>query len=163
MTKSEAAKIGSKQGLRATGIGLLIAQLIMTLFVSLDEGFLKGVFWFISFDYKLNVTVGAAILLLSGYFFGRIAGKMILIQNHNHVIIGVLSGMAVLITTACLSGVLGFIQEGWRNIGTEDNPIEDYIFKPLYWISIFGFIPAIFVGLWFSSRIKRQRNSVSPT
>jgi hypothetical protein len=33
MTENEAKKIGSRQGLISVGIGLLVAQLIMTLFL----------------------------------------------------------------------------------------------------------------------------------
>ena len=57
--------------------------------------------------------------------------------------------MAVLLTTAFLSCGTGFIQEGIVHVGTDDNPFEDYIFKPLYWVTVFGAIPAFIVGIWF--------------
>ena len=69
--------------------------------------------------------------------------------------VGFLCSMSVLLTTAFFSGWTGFFQEGIDNIGTHDNPYEDYVFKPLFWVTMFGAIPAFFGGLWFGRRIKR--------
>lgn len=154
MTEKEAKQIGSRQGLISVVIGLLIAQLIMTTLISSDEGFLKAFFWFTTINYKLNILVGAIIMLLSGHFIGQLAGKAILLKRKNFILVGFLSGMAVLLTTAFLSGWTGFLKEGIRNIGTNDNPFEDYIFKPLYWVAVFGAIPAFLVGIWFGRQIK---------
>lgn len=156
MTETEAKKIGSRQGLISVGLGLLIAQLIMTSLISSDKGFFKAFFWFTTINYKLNIFVGAIIMLLNGHIFGQLAGKAILIKKGNFILVGFLCGMAVLLTTAFLSGWTGFIQEGIDNIGTNDNPFEDYIFKPLYWVTIFGIVPAFLVGIWFGGQIKRK-------
>jgi hypothetical protein len=154
MNNIEAAKIGSRQGLIAVGIGLVTAQFIMT-FLSWDKGLIKGFFWFETFDYKLNVFVGAVIMLINGHFWGQLAGKAILIKKQNYILVGFLCSIAVLFTTAFFSGWLGFMQEGIKNISTNDNPFEDYILKPLYWITIFGAIPALLVGIWFGRQIKK--------
>lgn len=154
MTKSDVKKIGSRQGLISVGFGLLIAQLIMTCFSSLDDGFIKGFFWFTTINYKLNILIGAIILLLSGHFFGEIAAVQIIIKKRNYILVGFLTGLSVLFTTAFLCGWTGFFQEGIDNIGTNDNPFEDYIYKPLFWVTIFGVIPAFLVGIWFGGQIK---------
>lgn len=156
MTEIEAKKIGSRQGLISVGIGLIIAQLIMTALISSDEGFLKAFFWFTTIDYKLNILIGAIIMLLCGHIFGQIAGTQIIIKKRNFILIGFLCGMAVLLTTSFFSGWTGFFQEGVDNIGTNDNPFEDYIFKPLFWVTVFGIIPALLVGIWFGGQIKRK-------
>jgi len=156
MTEVEAKKIGSRQGLIAVGLGLLIAQLIMTFLISSDKGFVKAFLWFTTIDYKLNILVGACVMLVSGHFFGQLAGKAILIKKKNFVLIGFSCGMAVLLTTAFVSGWTGFAQEGIDNIGTNDDPFYDYIFKPLYWVTLFGTIPALLVGIWFGGRIKKK-------
>jgi hypothetical protein len=64
--------------------------------------------------------------------------------------------MAVLLTTAFLSGWTGFVQEGIDNIGTIDDPLVDYILKPFYWVTIFGAVPALIVGVWCGARIKAK-------
>jgi len=153
MSKIEAKRIGSRQGLFSVGLGLLIAQLIMT-WLSSENGIIKGFFWFSTISYKLNILVGAIIMLLSGHFYGEIAGIQIIIKKRNFILIGFLTGFAVLITTAFLCGWTGFFQEGIHNIGTEDDPFEDYIFKPLFWVTMFGLIPAFVVGIWFGGQIK---------
>jgi hypothetical protein len=149
MTEIEAKKIGSKQGLFSVGIGLLIAQLIMTLFSS-------DFSWFTSASFKLNLAIGIMIMLLSGHAFGKLAGKAILIKKRNYILTGFLYGMAVLMTTAFLSSWVGFFQEGIDNIHTNDNPFEDYIFKPVFWIFMFGLIPTFLVGIWFGKQIKKH-------
>lgn len=152
MTEIEAKKIGSKQGLLSVGIGLLIAQLIMTLFSS-------NFFWFTSASFKLNLAIGIIIMLLSGHLFGQLAGIAILIKKRNYILTGFLNGMAVLMTTAFLSSWVGFFQEGYHNIGTNDNPFEDYIFKPIFWIFLFGLLPSFLVGIWFGKQIKKHEHS----
>jgi multisubunit Na+/H+ antiporter MnhB subunit len=156
MTESEAKKIGSRQGLICSGLGVFIAQFIMTAMISYDQTFLRALFWFTRVNYKLNLFIGIILLLLCGYFYGQIAGRAILIKNRNFILVGFLCSMAVLLTTAFLSGWTGFFQEGIYNIGTKDNPFEDYIIKPFYCITMFGILPALFVGILFGAQIKRK-------
>ena len=156
MDETQAKHIGSKQGIISVGIGLLVAQFIMASMISSDNGFIKAFFWFTDVDYKLNILVGAIAMLFCGHFYGKIAGKLILLKKWNFIVVGFLTGMAVLLSTAFLSGWLGFFQEGLDNFGGLGNPFFDYIFKPLYWISLFGIIPSLVVGVWFGWRIKRK-------
>ena len=155
MTEIEAKKIGSRQALIAVGIGLLIAQLIMTWFSS-DNGFINGFFWFTTFSYNLNLIIGAIIMLISGHLFGQLAGKAILIKKRNYILTGFLCGMAVLMTTAFLSSWTGFFQEGINQ--TLGNPYQDYILKPVFWIFFFGLVPVFVVGIWFGRQIKKHEN-----
>lgn len=156
MTINEAKKIGSKQGLISVGIGLLIAQLIMTLMFSTGQGFIKAFFWFTDISYWLNFLIGIFIMLACGHFYGQLAGKLILIKKWNYVLTGSLIGLAVILTTIFFASWTGFIQEGINNIGTIDDPFFDYIFKPMYWVTMFGFIPALIVGIWFGKKIKKK-------
>lgn len=159
MTEIEAKRIGSRQGLISVGIGLFIAQLIMTWFSS-DNGIVNGFFWFTTFSYNLNLIIGAVIMLISGHLFGQLAGKAILIKKRNYIMTGFLCGMAILMTTAFLSSWTGFFQEGIHHIGTEQNPYQDYILTPVFSIFIFGLIPVFLVGIWFGSQIKNHENRI---
>lgn len=156
MTITEAKKIGSRQGLISVGLGLLIAQLIMTLLISTDEGFIDAFLWFTDIDYWINILIGVVIMLACGHFYGELAGKLILIRKWNFVLTGFLIGLAVILTTAFFASWTGFIQEGIDNIGTNDDPFFDYIFKPMYWVTMFGLMPALIVGVWFGGRIKKK-------
>ena len=118
MTITEAKKIGSRQGLISVGLGLLIAQLIMTLLISTDEGFIDAFLWFTDIDYWINILIGVVIMLACGHFYGELAGKLILIRKWNFVLTGFLIGLAVILTTTFFAGWTGFIQEGIDNIGT---------------------------------------------
>jgi len=154
MTQQTAKRIGSRQGLLSAIAGLVIAQLIMTFFVSLDQDFPEAFFWFSRTDYKLNLFTGSVILLLCGHFYGQWAGKAILLKRRNPILTGILCGLAVLLSTAFLSGWPGFFREGMDNLGTGDNPFEDYILKPFFWIAVFGFLPALLMGIWLGWRVQ---------
>ncbi len=153
MTVFEARKIGSRQALISVGVGLLIAQLIMTLFSS-GNGILEGFLWFTSFSYILNILIGVVIMLLSGHFYGQIAGEAILMRKRNYILTGFLCGMAILLTTAFLSSWTGFFQEGIEN----DHPFRDYIFTPVFSIFVFGIIPVFLIGIWFGGQIKKHES-----
>lgn len=153
MTIIEAKKIGSQQGLISVGIGISIAQLIMTWLISSDKGWIKAFFWIIETDYWMNILIGVGIMIASGHFYGQLAGILILVKKWNYKLTGLLSGMAVIWTTTFLAGWTGFFQEGIDNLSTNDNPFVDYIFKPMFWVSVFGFVPVMVVGIWFGNRI----------
>jgi hypothetical protein len=155
MTKEKAKQIGSRQALKSVALGLLTAQLIMTL-LSSDSGILKGFFWFIDFSYNINLLIGVIVMLLCGHFYGQRAGFEILMKRKDYSWVGFKYGFLTLITTAFLSSWTGFFQEGIHNIGTNDEPFTDYIFKPLFWITVFGLIPVVLVGFWFGSQINKQ-------
>ena len=156
MTSTEAKKIGSRQGLISVGLGLLIAQLIMTLLCSADEGFPEGFFWFMDIGYWINILIGALIMIACGHFYGQLAGKLILIQRWNYLLTGILIALAVILTTTFFASWVGFFKEGIDNIGGNDNPFFDYIIKPMFWVTLFGLIPALIVGSWFGARIKKK-------
>jgi hypothetical protein len=96
-------------------------------------------------------------MLFCGHLYGQFAGTAILIKKRNFIWVGCLCGMAVLLTTAFLAGWTGFFQEGMDNKGTIVDPLIDYIFKPFYWRSIFGAVPALIVGAWCGAQIKTKR------
>ncbi len=158
MTEKDAKGIGGKQGLISAGLGLLIAQLIMTTFVSLDKDFVEAFFWFTTIEYKLNIFIGSCIMLSCGQLYGRLAGKAILIKKWNFITAGCLCGMGVLLTTAFLAGWTGFFQEGIHNIETIYNSLVDYILKPFSMVTIFGAIPALIVGAWCGAKIKTKQS-----
>lgn len=156
MTIKEAEKIGSRQGLIASGIGLVIADLMMILIHLQDHNIINSIFWLVKFEYWINVTLGVIIMLMCGYCFGQIAGKLILIKKWNYILTGMSIGIIVLLTTSFLASLTGFFQEGLSNISSPDNPFYDYIFKPMYWVVSFGFIPVLIVGFWFGKQIKNK-------
>lgn len=156
MTLTEAKRIGSRQGLISVGLGALIAQMIMTLIIASDNGFIRAFLWFTRIDYWLNILIGVIIIFACGYFYGQLAGNLILLKKWNHILTGFLTGLAVIVTTTFFASWTGFIQEGIDNIGTNDDPFFDYIFKPMYWVILFGLIPALLVGIWFGRQIKKK-------
>jgi hypothetical protein len=159
MTETTAKKIGSRQALLSVGMGLLIAQLIMTYMMSVyKKDVVQAFFWFTRVEYQLNILIGALIMLLCGHFYGQMAGTQIILRKRNFVLVGFLCAMAVLLTTAFLAGWTGFFQAGSGD--SFSSKFVDYVVKPLYWITVFGAIPALLVGVWFGWRIKKRGEEV---
>jgi hypothetical protein len=131
MTEQQAKRIGAKQAVKAVVIGILIADSIMTL-LTLHQGIVKCVFWFVYVDYKLSLFVGVVLMILSGYFFGKQAGYEILIKKLNYNWVGFKYGVFTLLTSVFITSWVGFFQQGGHLIGTGDNPFYDYIYKPFF-------------------------------
>lgn len=161
MNDETAKKIGGRLAIKSILIGLFIAQCIMTLFAS-DSGFIKAIFWFTDFDYLFNILFAVIVSITVSYLFGKTAGKRILINKNNEYLIGILTGLAILIVSSFISSWVGFFQEGIDNVGTHDDPFYDYIFKPVYAVTFFGFIPVLIVGSWYGRQIKKQGKERNP-
>lgn len=145
--------MGIKSGL----IGLCIAYLLFaTIMLSWDTDYKKALLWIFDVEFKTHIFIGAVGLLTMAYVFGQFAGVEILIKRKNYLLTGVKYGILTLITGTLIGSSVGFLQEGIDNIGGFSNPFYDYFFKPLYWVTIFGMIPAIIVGVLFGLQIKRQ-------
>ena len=154
--KINSKKIGGRYGLICVALGVIISHSIVTCIVAHDAGLVKSFFWFTEIDFTLNIFIGILIMFGAGYLFGRQAGNLIIMKGKNSKVIGIITGIAVLFSTSFLTSWVGFFQEGINNIGTNDNPFVDYIFKPVFWVTIFGVLPSIIVGLWFGIRVRKE-------
>ena len=157
MDKGQAKLIGQRLAIKSALIGLTIAYIIFGgLIYSWDEKLLKSAFWIFDVDFWYHLIIGAIGLLTMAYFFGQLAGVEILIKRRNEFLTGIKYGLITLLTGTLIGSSVGFIQEGLDNIGEFSNPFYDYYFKPLYWVTMFGIIPVVIVGLWFGRQIKKQ-------
>jgi len=154
ITPNQAKKIGSRQALISVLLGLLVANLIMTVLVAPYEGYLKAFFWLADVGYLVNILVGVVLILFLGHLFGQQAGKLILIKNWNHFLVGPITGLVILFASVFLASWVGFFQEGLDFMGSYLHPFYDYIVKPVSAVMYFGAIPVLFVGLWFGYRIQ---------
>lgn len=152
-----AKQIGQRLALKSALIGLLIAYILFAwVTYSWDEKLLKAVFWIFDVEFWYHLLIGAIGLLAMAYFFGQLAVVEILVKRKNEIWTGIKYGLITLLTGTLIGSSVGFFQEGIDNIGGFSNPFYDYYFKPMYWVTIFGIVPVIIVGLWFGRQIKRQ-------
>jgi hypothetical protein len=156
MDLSDAKKIGGQQGIISVGLGILIAQLIMVVLLAPSEGLLNALIWIIDFDYLPNILVGIMTMLLSGYLFGELAGKEIILKKRDSSWVGFKYGFLTLWTGSSAGSLIGCFVEGFHKIGTNSDPFIDYIVKPLFWVTFFGIIPVLIVGFWFGKQIKKK-------
>ena len=161
MTTQEAQRIGIRKAIAAVFIGLLVAQVIMTLFSTSDGNFWHGFFWFADFGYGLNIAVAVLFLLFLRLFIWSLCGQSYFNTGKSWVSVGLIGGLCVLLLTAFSSGWVGFFQEGLDNNfpygSTTEEPFLDYIIKPFFWVSLIGFIPALIVGLFCGYAIHKKK------
>jgi hypothetical protein len=152
-----AKHIGQRLALKSGVIGLLIAYILFAwVTFSWDQKLSKSIFWILDAEFWYHLVIGAIGLLTMAYFFGQLAGVEILMKKKNELLTGIKYGLLTLLLGTLIGSTVGFIEEGIDNIGTQDDPFYDYYFKPLYWVTTFGIIPVILVGLWFGRQIKKQ-------
>jgi hypothetical protein len=152
-----AKQIGQRLAVKSGLIGIVIAYSIFGwLTYSWNSKWNKAVFWIADIDFGFHLLVGAIGLLTMAYFFGQLAGIEILIKKKNERWTGIKYGLLTLVTGTLIGSSVGFIQEGMDDIGGLSNPFYDYYFKPLWWVTIFGIVPVIIVGVWFGRQIKKQ-------
>lgn len=157
MDPRSAKHIGQRLALKSALIGLFIAYILYArVTYGWDEKFSKAVFWIFDVEYWYHLLIGATGLLAMAYFFGRLAGVDILVKQKNEIRTGIQYGLMTLFTGTLIGSSVAFIEEGIGNMGGFSNPFYDYYFKPMYWVTIFGIVPAIIVGVWFGRQIKKQ-------
>jgi hypothetical protein len=155
--KGQAKQIGQRLAIKSGLIGIAIAYLIYAgVLTLLGDSFFSALLWISRVDYAANTIIGAVGLLAMAYLFGQLAGTEILIKKWNDTFVGIKYGLLTLWTATIIGSTLGFLQEGLDNIGSPDEPFFDYYFKPLYWVTMFGLIPAIVVGVWFGGQIRKR-------
>jgi hypothetical protein len=150
MTPEIAKNIGIKKAMQSATIGILIAFLIMTLFAGGSPQ------WMVEWNYWINIIIGIGIFYGLAYLFGKNAGNEILIKKKDSDKVGAKYGLLTLIITAFLVGWTGFVLEGMEPYDTFWNSFRDYIFKPFFWITLIGFLPAFLVGILFGKWIKKS-------
>ncbi len=156
MDKRKAKGIGSKAGLKAVTVGLVMAQIIMTV-LFIDDGIFKATVWFLDTEFVYNVLFFIIIVYISGHLFGQSASKAILINHKNYNLEGVKFSLFTLATSSIISSSISFLIEGTAKIGTKgENPISDYIITPVFMVLLFGLVPALIVGYWFGKQIRKR-------
>ena len=156
MDPKTAKQIGQRLGLRSAFIGLVTAYLIYSgVLLQLGDKPAHAFLWLFYDDYAINTIVGAIGLLLMGWLFGELAGHQIIFKKRNELLIGVLTGLLTLLTGTLIGSTVGYFQEGFDNSDVLE-ALFDYYYKPLFWVTVFGTIPAIIVGIWFGRQIKKQ-------
>lgn len=157
MNKKKAKKIGRLRAYESVAIGVSIFYLV-GIFIFSNEG-LQSLLWISYLDLYnwIFVVNWIATFLILAYFVGNYAGKEILHLKSNPWLVGLKSGITILASGALLGCFLGFMLNGIENLGTNENPLMDYFLKPVFWIVVYGSLPAILMGLYYGWRINQSK------
>lgn len=138
----------TKYLLITTSVNLFIALII----ISLANDFnLKQILHFLK-GFALNLGIGILGLYLAVFFIGnKLIYKFKKDEDRFGIFHGILAIFLVLLTGIFFGSTVGFIQEGipdaikWNSSIIEE--INDYYFKPLFWIMYVGSIPTLISGI----------------
>ena len=159
MINEQAIKIGRTEAFKSVTVGLLIAQLMM-MQLSWTRGPVGALLWFTYVDYQINLLIAIAAIYLSAYVFGGMAGTCIIIKKWNYLWTGFLFGLLILVSATFFASWTAFFQEGLDELHRQGTPFYDYIFKPMFWVTVTGFLPALIVGFRFGYRIYKKGKEI---
>jgi len=138
-------------------IGAGIAMIFMCALHS-PKGLIHMFDWF--FDYSPPLLFGIAGLFIGAYLSGGLSAKMIL-NNRNPELTGIFSAYLVIWFSVLITSIYMVVEASLTHPQTLLENLEDYAFKPFYWITIFGTIPAVVLGAIYGARISRKINSTA--
>ncbi|SMC57416.1 hypothetical protein [Moheibacter sediminis] len=105
----------------------------------------------------LNLSIGIIGLYISGKFIAEWMSSIIQKVKYISIPVGILGLFLILIVGIFCGSSVGFIEFGIPEInkGYDINEvINDYYFKPAFWILLFGSIPTIITGGFLGYLIK---------
>jgi hypothetical protein len=158
MDEKVAKKIGIKYGIKSIIIGLIIFYFIPLIFLLLSGEGLKSIIWLNELDlYSLLFILNWVFLFfLFAFIFGMKAGKEILTKKRDYEKVGMKYGFLTLLFASFFGCLPGLITEGMNGFTLKSYGINAYIFKPMFWILLFGIIPSILTGRWLGKKIKSK-------
>jgi hypothetical protein len=152
-----ARKIGRYSALKFVSVGLFKAYFIMAILIS-GDGIYKAIFWITEVDTSFTLTIIVSIVTtyIVGYLFGGLAGIDIIIKNKNPFLIGIMYSFITVITSTFYTSLVGFFRATIVNQTKNENLMSDYVFKPIFIITVFGCVPIVIIGFLFGNQIKRK-------
>ena len=142
---------GGRAGLMFAVAAMLLGLVIVALFGQLG---LISTLYLGKTQVLVSLTASLATLFLTGHFMGRKAGVDILVRKRNWALEGLLVAGCCLILPALVGSGTALAYDylwhwkiGFSDVWTYSRDIEDYFFKPLEWLAIFGVVPAIVLGI----------------
>ncbi len=145
--ESKFKDVGAWESVICAFIGLIIALFISLLF---------GIIVFVV-EFPVPILMGLFSLFACAYFYGKLAGKLVYrfgLNSSKIWFIGIFLAWSCVITMAIIGSSYYFFAE--LKFANFERTFFDYIFKPLFWIVFFGFIPSTLLGLFWAKQVKKE-------
>jgi hypothetical protein len=150
MTILEAKKIARNKTLKATG--LLLTVLVLILLLGETRGdFANGILFFMEAIANIHTLIILTILFGLTYFLAGLAGKEIIIEKHNILLVSVKYAVLISLAISVYAMFIGFVRErdftydGFERVFTRYFP--GLFFKTA--------IPLLVVWIWATNKMKR--------
>jgi hypothetical protein len=105
----------------------------------------------------LEIRVAATFILGSFIFailFGKIATRQFLSKKNNSFLIGLETGLVIIICSTMLASLVAFAIQ-LIDIGLSEKWALIYFVRPLLWMLAFSILPAAIAGGWFAYKLKK--------
>lgn len=140
---------GMRRAIFCASIGLFVAFILNLLLGTL----------FLAAKFPLPILLAVAGLYGGAFLLGKLAGNIVYRTGTNSFavwIVGVLLAWScILVMTLAGASVSFFSQMSPRDIS---QPFFDYVIKPAIWVALFGFIPALILGLVWARQMRKIKS-----
>jgi hypothetical protein len=150
--KSLCEQIVLKQSLVCATLGLLAAFLLLALMGGTQDILFDG-----KFEMLGAIFVGVAALYAAAYSLGMIASDIVCrigIKDPRIWLLGVGLAWSCLLIAVLAGSMVNFLS-GMGNPPDIAEAFEAYIFTLVFWVMLFGGIPALGLGLLYAARVKK--------
>lgn len=161
-TEREATQIGKRTGIVFAALGVLIANILVTIFVSVDAGLPNGIVWFLNFDYWPSLLAGIVAVFLFSYFLCGRAAAAVVTRKKNEVVVGSATAVTVLFASGLVAGLVLFFQKVFSG-ATDSLLFLDFVFLPALILTFYGFLPASILGICFGAVVKNKSRTPEAT
>ena len=144
MDVKEIKSAGRKYGVLYALAGLVLAAILYLL--------LTGD---IPAELFLPLSVAAAVILLLAHFYGPHLAQRILVKGKSPGKEGIVATFIILSAGTLAGASIGFLKHGIGGEPLSDSAF-DYLFKPLFWVLLAGFLPSLLIGYLLGYQIKNQ-------
>ena len=157
MTSTEAMHLGRSKVLKLTTlifILLLIGFLIKQLSSDISLGFLHFL------EATGNIYFIAIVLILFGltYHFGEKAGKDIIIDHKNPILISLKYSFIITLAIMLYVGLIGIIRDKLKTPDNLERLLMTHFVDPLYTTGVLLSIPVLFSWLWATNGLRSGGN-----
>ncbi len=156
ITEGEAVKIGRRTGIAFGGLGVLVANILVTIFVSVSDGISNGLVWFLHFEYWPSLLVGIAAIIVFSYFLCGSAAAAVITGKKNEVWVGSATAVAVLFASGVSAGLFLVFQNMFSAPPSGSIVLTDLVILPALILTFYGFLPASILGICFGVFIRKK-------
>jgi hypothetical protein len=152
--RSQYQRVSIKYSVICATLGLAMALLLVfQIFGARGIGEMFG-----SYEYQASTIIALITLYAAALILGKVAGGLIHrvgVHGPRVWIIGVALAWSCLIFAVIIGSSINFFTEIYKEPSVAD-AFMDWVFKPTFWVLLFGVLPALGLGLLYAAGMRKS-------